>query len=134
MRIVDEQVSGPSISLTPLIDVIFILLVFFMLASSFLDWQYLELGVGEPEAVYVEDSESSLIRIESKDRLLLDGEAAPLSEIVRNIGERLRVDPQHPVLVQPADDLPLQDLVDALDSLKDVAGANLSLVRDSTDD
>ncbi|MEM6945656.1 MAG: biopolymer transporter ExbD, partial [Pseudomonadota bacterium] len=27
------------ISITPLIDVVFILLVFFMLASSFLDWR-----------------------------------------------------------------------------------------------
>ncbi|OOC09384.1 ExbD/TolR family protein, partial [Thioalkalivibrio halophilus] len=31
------------ISLTPLIDVVFILLVFFMLASSFLDWRAVEL-------------------------------------------------------------------------------------------
>ena len=31
------------ISLTPLIDVVFILLVFFMLASSFLDWRSITL-------------------------------------------------------------------------------------------
>ena len=32
------------ISLTPLIDVVFILLVFFMLSSSFLDWRHQPLG------------------------------------------------------------------------------------------
>ena len=31
------------IGLTPLIDVVFILLVFFMLASSFLDWRAIDL-------------------------------------------------------------------------------------------
>ena len=34
----------PLISLTPLIDVVFILLVFFMLASSFLDWRSIDLN------------------------------------------------------------------------------------------
>jgi biopolymer transport protein ExbD len=32
------------ISLTPLIDVVFILLVFFMLASSLIKWQAVEMG------------------------------------------------------------------------------------------
>ena len=38
------------ISLTPLIDVVFILLVFFMLASSFLDWRSITLAAPSAEA------------------------------------------------------------------------------------
>ncbi len=41
----------PLISLTPLIDVVFILLVFFMLASSFLQWRVIDVsasGSGSP--------------------------------------------------------------------------------------
>ena len=38
------QKKRPLISLTPLIDVVFILLVFFMLASSFLDWRSIDLS------------------------------------------------------------------------------------------
>src|SRR5690606_18422295 len=39
-----------TISLTPLIDVVFILLVFFMLASSFLDWRAIDLRAPGPAA------------------------------------------------------------------------------------
>ena len=38
----------PLISLTPLIDVVFILLVFFMLTSTFLDWRPIELNAPGP--------------------------------------------------------------------------------------
>ncbi|WP_085902039.1 ExbD/TolR family protein [Kiloniella majae] len=42
MRLSGESTDKlPTISLTPLIDVVFILLIFFMLASSFLDWREL---------------------------------------------------------------------------------------------
>ncbi|WP_417455223.1 ExbD/TolR family protein [Kiloniella sp.] len=42
MRLNGENTDKlPVISLTPLIDVVFILLIFFMLASSFLDWREL---------------------------------------------------------------------------------------------
>ena len=42
MRLSAENTDKlPVISLTPLIDVVFILLIFFMLASSFLDWREL---------------------------------------------------------------------------------------------
>ena len=39
------------ISLTPLIDVVFILLVFFMLASSYVQWLYL-IHISEPTRPY----------------------------------------------------------------------------------
>jgi biopolymer transport protein ExbD len=40
-----QRPSGRLISLTPLIDVVFILLIFFMLAASFLDWRAVDLNV-----------------------------------------------------------------------------------------
>jgi len=43
-KLADQQARRKTIiSLTPLIDVVFILLVFFMLASSFMDWRTLSL-------------------------------------------------------------------------------------------
>ena len=45
MQFGQQRPTGRLISLTPLIDVVFILLVFFMLASSFLDWRSIDLTV-----------------------------------------------------------------------------------------
>lgn len=130
MHIIEDTVKKPVISLTPLIDVIFILLIFFMLASSFLKWQFVELGVSESESVPINADKQSLIRVERNGSYALNGKTMPLADIVQIVRERLRSDPDHPVLVQPVDDLPLQDLIHVLDELKNLAGAKVSLTKE----
>ena len=63
----------PLISLTPLIDVVFILLVFFMLASSFLDWRSIDLNAPAQAAAGPAIEGALLVEIHP-DRLLLSGE------------------------------------------------------------
>ena len=50
MHLEPERHRSPTISLTPLIDVVFILLIFFMLASRFGDWKDLPVNVLPSEA------------------------------------------------------------------------------------
>jgi len=60
MRLTGENTDKlPTISLTPLIDVVFILLIFFMLASSFLDWRELPIHGQETKASSSPLSQSS---------------------------------------------------------------------------
>ncbi len=60
MRLTGENTDKlPTISLTPLIDVVFILLIFFMLASSFLDWRELPIQGQETKASSSPLSQSS---------------------------------------------------------------------------
>lgn len=65
-----------SISLTPLIDVVFILLVFFMLASQFADWKAYELptlSVDTTATSAVEsESLSAVIRLTNDGNILLN--------------------------------------------------------------
>ncbi len=126
------QISSPSpkrnlISLTPLIDIVFILLVFFMLASSFIEWQFIELGVSESETLTVDQNHHSLVYVGLEQKYQLNGTSMQLDEIVMNVREKIRNDLNHPVLVQPEDTLPLQQLLTVLEPLKAIAGNNVSL-------
>ncbi len=116
------------ITLTPLIDVVFILLVFFMLASSFLDWRAIELdapasataGGGMEGAVLVEILPGAL---------RVSGQVVSIESLARAVSERIERVPTGRVLVRPAAGVPLQDAVDVLDRLS-LAGINgISLVR-----
>lgn len=107
-------------SLTPMIDVVFLLLVFFMLAARFGLDRAIPVGAalggggdyqGAPRLVTV-----------APDRLLLNGQAVTEAEL----GARLR--PLMPsedaiVVVRPADDARLQRVVAVLDAL-DAAGVS----------
>ena len=132
MKITENIRQRPLISLTPLIDVVFILLVFFMLASSFVEWKFIELGVGEPESLPINLAQQSLITVDFDKQYTLNEEPLPLAAIVTAVKEQLRQQLVHPVLIKPAKDLPLQQLVRVLDALGEVAGPNISLVNDET--
>ena len=125
------QRRRPLISLTPLIDVVFILLVFFMLASSFLDWRSIELNApgragGQPSMV------GALLVDVTADGPRLAGESIGLDELYDRVSARLEQRPDQRVLVKPAPDVQLQEVVDVLDSLSEAGVVDLSLIRDRT--
>ena len=133
-RLVDSAHSRrrgrrPLISLTPLIDVVFILLVFFMLASSFLDWRSIDLTAPSPTVAGSATEGSLLVEVRA-DGVRLSGAPVSLDELAARVGERLVLDADQRVLVRPAAGVPLQEVVAVLDRLADAGVVDLSLIRD----
>jgi biopolymer transport protein ExbD len=116
------------ISLTPLIDVVFILLVFFMLASSFLDWRSIDLAPPASAGAGSAMTGAMLLEIR-EDGLRLGGHVLPMAEVERRIGARLKEAPDQRVLIKPADGVALQATVDVLDRLSAIGVSDLSFVR-----
>ena len=119
------------IGLTPLIDVVFILLVFFMLASSFVDWRAIELTApADGEAAATGAVEGALLVEVRPDGLRLSGEFLPMDAIIERVMARLAAIPGTPVLVKPAGGVNLQSAVTVIDRLTEAGAADLSLIRD----
>lgn len=118
----------PLISMTPLIDVVFILLIFFMLASSFLDWRAIELNAPK-EAAAGSSMEGALLIEVREDGLRLSGVAVSPDELAERVGQRLAAKPEQRVLVMPDGGVPLQAAVEVLDRLSGAGVTELSLIR-----
>ena len=116
------------ISLTPLIDVVFILLVFFMLASSFLDWRSISLDAPKQTGGAMSLERALLIEVR-KDGLRLDGETMSMDRLVTRASATLKRKPDRAVLVRPDDGVPVQDVVMVVDALAAAGVGNLSLIR-----
>ena len=117
------------ISLTPLVDVVFILLVFFMLASSFQDWRAISLDqstqAGQPGT-----SMAGALLVEVRpDGFRLSAEPVSLDVLVARVQRRVATQPDIRVLVKPANGVALQEMVQVLDILSAVGVDNLSLTR-----
>jgi len=74
MKLPQAQRTSARISLTPLIDVVFLLLVFFMLASTFLKFNYLSLTAGGKGAVAPSLGETVIVRVQPGGALDVNGE------------------------------------------------------------
>ncbi|MCG8360168.1 MAG: biopolymer transporter ExbD [Kiloniellales bacterium] len=118
------------ISLTPLIDVVFILLVFFMLASSFLDWRAIDLNAPAQAAAPSASVEGALLVEVRPDSLRLAAERLTLGALTQRIAQRLAVNPDQRVLVKPSRGVALQRTVEVLDRLKAAGVTSMSLIRD----
>ena len=118
------------ISLTPLIDVVFILLVFFMLASSFLDWQAIPLQVGDSDDATAVNKPRTLMLSLDQDQIKIDGQPVSLLQALNRARDFLAADPQRSLLIQPLADTSLQAVVKLLDRLQAEQLTRLTLVRD----
>jgi biopolymer transport protein ExbD len=132
MKLINIYAKRNLVNLTPLIDIVFILLIFFMLASNFAEWQFIELATGDVEELHVDSQNTSTIKLMSGGGYALDGKEIPLKEIVAIVRERCRANIDHPVIIKLADGVPLQLLVSLLDDINEFAVTNVSLVKVST--
>lgn len=109
------------VTLTPLIDVVFILLVFFMLASSYLDWRTIDLGA--PVATGAGGGGAAvLVEIRAND-VRLSGESLDIESVATRIVELASRRPGLEVLVRPEPGVTLQRTVHVIDAL-DAAGVS----------
>lgn len=105
-----------AIGLTPLIDVVFILLLFFMLASQFHQWRAVTISAtGTPGAG--EAVPTVLVRVHGDGNLDLNGEPIATWALTARLRQALAREPKLSVQIESADEVPLQTLVTLFDQL-----------------
>lgn len=122
----DKPVHRRAISLTPLIDVVFILLLFFMLSSTFIQWR--EIDVSAPTEATTSDTKIQRILTLTSDQGLFtfDGKSydsqneAGLKALVSQDMEAVYV-----IKVEPG--LKTQSMITLLDALKQAGAVSVSL-------
>lgn len=116
------------ISLTPLIDVVLILLVFFMLASNFIQWRVITLESAPVSTQRRGEVQGAvLVRLHADGQLDLNGERVSAAALELRLEAFLRQDARQSVLVQPAQGVDLQSLVSLLDRLYTLGVAQLGV-------
>jgi biopolymer transport protein ExbD len=117
------------VNLTPLIDVVFILLIFFMLASNFIQWHYIELAVDYASDIQIDHQKMSIIIINPDKTYSLNKQSLPIDSIISKVREQVRNNIDHPIIVQPKEGTDVQAMVNVLNLLKDFAGNNISVAK-----
>ena len=109
-----------------------ILLVFFMVASSFRDWHAIALDAG------IEGAKGATTRMEGAllvevipGGVRLSGEPVSLELLAARVGRDVTERPDLRVLIKPARGVVLQETVRVLDALSAAGATGLSLVRGS---
>ncbi len=106
------------ISLTPLADLVFILLVFFILETSFVEFREVAFKVpDEPTKASHAEGESLSIQVFPGGKLWIDGESLALADLSQWL-LRQQFSAETAVILQAEDSVSLQILVEAMDLLR----------------
>ena len=107
------------IDLTPMLDVVFIMLIFFIVTATFV----IEIGidVNSPDKnqnVKDADKQSIVVQITNRDRIRIRGRDIDFRAVRANI-ERLHAEnPDAPVVVQPHPDSTTETMIHVMDSAR----------------
>jgi biopolymer transport protein ExbD len=116
-----------NLPLTPLIDVVFILIIFFMLTTSFMRIESLELMLPSTGKV-TDKKEVTHIFIRENGDLILGRRAVTPDELSDTLIRLFSHDPSSPVMLLTAEGVTMQQLVAVMDKVT-VAGGKSLYVR-----
>lgn len=125
-RSVDE---GAEINITPMLDIVFILLIFFIVTSSFVKEKGLELSRpgDEPPREVSQDKGPIVIRIDSSGLISLNGRVLDRDAVQANLQRQKAEKPDAPLLVAAHPDGDTQALVKVLDAAQAVEIESISV-------
>ena len=123
-----------SINLTPLIDVVFLLLIFFMVSTSFSELTQLVVDLPEAEGAPASGDSTVLLIVDVQGNMTLDGEPVPndaggLSAALR---QRLSGNTDIPVTLSADAMTPHQYVVTAMDVAAQLNITRLTIATENT--
>ena len=122
------QQEESEIDLTPMLDVVFIMLIFFIVTATFV--KEIGLDVNSPDKnqnIKDADKQSIVVQVTSRDRIRIRGRDVDFRAVRANI-ERLHAEnPEAPVVVQPHPDSTTEVMIHVMDSARQAGVYNVSI-------
>jgi biopolymer transport protein ExbD len=116
------------INLTPMLDVVFIMLIFFIVTATFIRETGLEVNrPDDNEAQVVQEDGAILVIIDSTDDIWIDNRIVDARAVRPNIERMHAEDPDRPVVIQVAKASSADTLVTIMDAARQASVFNISI-------
>lgn len=115
------------LDIAPLIDIVFLLLVFFMLTSTFLVPEAINLELPESSTATVTNTTAITVALNQGGELALNGETIELDHLQVAIKALLRQDADASITLKSDAHTEVQQLIKVMDEIRNAGGKNLAL-------
>jgi len=126
-----HEEESEEINLTPMLDVVFIMLIFFIVTATFIKEAGIQIERPDTSTADTQDDASILIAISSNDEIWIDRkEREP--QAIRGIIERLHAEnPKGSIVIQADEESTNEKLVLVLEAAKAAGVSNVSIASDN---
>ncbi len=130
----NRKKDDTNIDLTPMLDVVFILLIFFVVTATFLSESAIDAASNENNETPPEqddDKKNILVELTALNEIILNGEPRPIieSQIRANIDRLKAENPAASVIIRPHERSNVATLVLVMDSARQAGITGISIVE-----
>ncbi len=115
------------LDLAPLIDIVFLLLVFFMLTSTFLIPAAIELELPESETADAQVPEGIVVALDKAGRVAVNGVEVPWEGLRERLAALIEAQPQAAVVLRSDARSEVQQLLRLMDEIRVAGGSDIVL-------
>ena len=123
-----EEKDEPNI--TPMLDVVFILLIFFIVTANFIKEPGLEINRPDSETAEVTENAAILIAIGSAGEIYMDGRRIDVRQVKANVLKLLADKPQGSVVIQADEAASADAIIQVMDGARDAGVFDISLAAE----
>lgn len=131
MEFIRPKKASLSLDMAPLIDIVFQLLIFFMLSSSFLNPS---LKLNLPQAVQQDQRETEriVISMDKGGSVYMNTLKTSMPEIRGAIEAKLKADPKRSVHIRGDQDMPYKYFVEVMDLARQAGAHQINIVHEAS--
>lgn len=125
--IIDDEETASAIDVTPMLDVVFIMLIFFIVTATFVKEAGIEVNRSAAETAVTQNKAHILVAIDSKNAIWVDKREIDLRAVKPNIRRLISLNPQGTVLVQPDKASYTDTLISVMDEIRAAGVTNIAI-------
>ena len=126
-----QDQGGAEIDLTPMLDVVFIMLIFFIVVASFIKEAGVEVNrPDDNQPDNPEDSTSNLVEVASDNQIWMENRRVDIRAVRANIQRLLAEDPEAPVTIKVEKGAEAGIVVDVADAARESGVAAVNWASD----
>jgi len=118
------------INLTPMLDVVFILLIFFIVTANFIKEPGLEVNRPDAETSSIQENAAILIAIGSTNDIWIDGRRIDVRQVKANITKLLADNPKGTVVIQADEKATAYSIIAVMDQSREAGVYAISLASE----
>ena len=111
------------INLTPMLDVVFIMLIFFIVTANLIKEPGLEINRPDSDTAETQENAAILIAVGSNDEVWMDGRRIDVRQVKANVVKMLADNPKGSVVIQADEQAVADTIIKVMDGARE-AGVN----------
>ena len=124
------QEEEAEINMTPMLDVVFIMLIFFIVTANFIKEPGLEVNRPDAETSNIQENAAILIAIGATNDIWIDGRRIDVRQVKANITKLLADNPQGTVVIQADEKATADSIIAVMDQSRDAGVYQISLASE----